>query len=329
MHDEAAAFAHVEAMQWPHGPVCPSCGCVNNAAKLTGIRSKASQKNPDSVVRHGLWRCRDCCTQFTVRKNTVFEESHIALHLWLQAVHLMASSKKGISSHQLARTLEITQKSAWFLAHRIRMAMSNDGDMNFGANGGEVEVDETFFGREPGKPVRRGVGHKVKMLTLLDRDTKTVKSVVVDNLKVATLLPILRENIAKEATIYTDEAMQYDNVYKHFAAHQSVNHAAEEYVRGVVTTNTVESYFSVFKRGMGGTYQHSGKAHLHCYAAELAFRYNTRKANGVNDMARAAQTLRGTDPSPCRWTPLDLSRDWYPSVIENAANQSDALWICK
>ncbi len=293
MHDEAAAFAHVEAMLWRDGPACPHCGVVNNAAKLEGIRTKASKKNPEGVVRHGLWRCRDCRGQFTVRMGTIFEESHIPLRLWLQAIYLMTSSKKGISSHQLARTLQVTQKSAWFLAHRIREAMQIDGSVDFGAGGGVVEVDETFIGREPGKPVRRGVGHKMKVLTLVDRATGRAKSVVVDDLKIKTLLPILKANIAKEAIVYTDEAMQYDNLGKHFAAHASVNHGAEEYVRGDVTTNTVEGYFSIFKRGMKGVYQHCGKKHLHRYAAEFAFRYSNRVANGVGDAERAGVALRG------------------------------------
>ena len=291
MHDEATAFAHVEAMLWPEGPACPKCGCAGNAAKLEGIRTKPSMKNPEGIVRHGLWRCRDCRAQFTVRMGTIFEESHIPLHLWLQAIYLMCSSKKGFSSHQLARTLQVTQKSAWFLAHRIREAMRDDGNVNFGASGGVVEVDETFIGREPGKEVKRGVGHKMKVLTLVDRSTGRAKSMVVDDLKVSTLLPILKANIAKEAVIHTDEAMQYDSLYKHFAGHQTVNHGAEEYVRGDVTTNTVEGYFSIFKRGMKGVYQHCGKKHLHRYAAEFAFRYSNRIGLGISDSQRSINVL--------------------------------------
>jgi transposase-like protein len=293
MYDEAAAFAHVEAMLWPLGPVCPHCGNADRIYVLAGVRSKASKKHPEGVERHGLKKCGACRKQFTVRVGTIFEDSHIALHLWLQAIHLMCSSKKGISSNQLHRVLGITLKSAWFMSHRIREAMRDDGSVNFGSGGGVVEVDETFIGREPGKPVRRGVGHKMKVLTLVDRTTGAAKSVVVDDLKIKTLLPILKANIAADATIYTDEAMQYDNLGKHFAAHDRVNHAAEEYVRGDVTTNTVEGYFSIFKRGMKGVYQHCGKKHLHRYAAEFAFRYSNRVANGVDDAARAAITLHG------------------------------------
>ena len=224
---------------------------------------------------------------------TIFEDSHIALHLWLQAIHLMCSSKKGISSNQLHRVLGITLKSAWFMSHRIREAMRDDGSVNFGAGGGVVEIDETFIGREPGKPVRRGVGHKMKVLTLVDRTSKKAKSVVVDDLKIATLLPILKENISAEAVVYTDEAMQYDNLRDHFAVHESVNHGVEEYVRGNVTTNTVEGYFSIFKRGMKGVFQHCGKKHLHRYATEYAFRYSNRVVLGVNDTGRAQAALLG------------------------------------
>ena len=293
MHDEAAAFAHVEAMLWPQGPVCPKCGSATAPYVLNGVRSKASAKNPEGVERHGLKKCRDCRAQFTVRMGTIFEDSHVALHLWLQAIHLMCSSKKGISSNQLHRTLGVTLKTAWFMSHRIREAMRDDGRVNFGSGGGVVEVDETFIGREPGKEVKRGTGHKMKVLTLVDRSTGRAKSMVVDDLKVSTLLPILKANIAKEAVIHTDEAMQYDSLYKHFAGHQTVNHGAEEYVRGDVTTNTVEGYFSIFKRGMKGVYQQCGKKHLHRYAAEFAFRYSNRVAVGTDYQTRSALALMG------------------------------------
>ena len=173
--------------------------------------------------------------------------------------------------------------------------MTDNTGAGFGVGGGTVEVDDTFIGREPGKPVKRGVGHKMKVLTLVDRSTGRAKSVVVDDLKIRILLPILYAHIAKEATIYTDEAMQYDNLNQHFAGHASVNHGADEYVRGDVTTNTVEGYFSIFKRGMKGVYQHCGKQHLHRYAAEFAFRYSNRSANGIEDTLRAALIIKGAE----------------------------------
>ncbi len=275
-HNEEAAYAYVEARIWAGGRVCPHCGVVGKSSKMGG-----------KSTRVGAYKCYACRKPFTVKIGTIFEASHVAMNLWLQAIYLMCASKKGISSNQLHRTLGVTLKTAWFMSHRIREAMRDDGSVDFGAGGGVVEVDETFIGREPGKEVRRGVGHKMKVLTLVDRATGRAKSVVVDDLKIKTLLPILQANIAKEAIVYTDEAMQYDNLGKHFAVHASVNHGAEEYVRGDVTTNTVEGYFSIFKRGMKGVYQHCGKQHLHRYAAEFAFRYSNRVATGVSDTVRA------------------------------------------
>ena len=160
MHDEASAFAHIEAMLWPDGPICPKCGTVDEAYELKGVRSKPSKKNPEGKVRHGLKKCKGCGKQFTVRIGTIFEDSHIELHLWLQAIHLMTSSKKGISSHQLSRTLGVTVRSAWFLSHRIREAMRDNGAVDFGEGGGVVEVDETFIGRDKDRSVKRGYAHK-------------------------------------------------------------------------------------------------------------------------------------------------------------------------
>jgi len=233
-----------------------------------------------------------------VRKGTIFEESHIEMHKWLQAIHLMVSSKKGISSHQLHRVLEITHKSAWFMSHRIREAMRSDSTVDFGAGGGVVEVDETFIGNDRTiKPKHtkkgRGYAHKHKMLTLVERNTGRAKSMVVDDLKTATLLPILQENIAKEAVVYTDEAGQYVKLGNSFAAHDFVRHGQGEYGRGDVHTNTIEGYFSIFKRGMKGVYQHCAKKHLHRYAAEFEFRYNNRVANGVDDLERSSVALSG------------------------------------
>lgn len=297
MYDEAAAFEHVEDMLWADGPVCPHCGVVDSAYRLTGVRTKPSKKHPEGKERHGLWKCRECRKQFTVRKGTIFEESHIPLHLWLQAIHLMVSSKKGISSHQLHRVLGITYKSAWFLTHRIRECMRSGDLAPMGGGGGAVEVDETFIGKEPGVTKHknaRGVHHKMKMLTLVDRNSGRAKSVVIDDMKRSTLIPILRENIAKEAVIYTDEAKQYSELSKDFADHDFTTHSKGEYVRREkpqVHTNTVEGFYSIFKRGMKGVYQHCGKQHLHRYAAEFDFRYNNRVANGINDQERAEIAL--------------------------------------
>jgi len=297
-HDEAKAFAFLESIVWANGVVCPHCGVVaGRVYDLAGVRSKASVKNPEGVVRHGLKKCGECRKQFTVKVGTVFEHARMPLHKMLQAVHLMVSSKKGISAHQLARTLEVQYKSAWFLAHRIREAMrSNDPDQ-FGLGGGTVEVDETFIGREPGMEVKQGPHHKLKVLALVDRDTGRSRAMVVDNLKPKDLAPILFHNIAREAKLMTDEAHHYRAFSLAFTGgHDAVAHGAGEYVRigaPTVHTNTIEGYFSIFKRGMKGVYQHCAKKHLHRYLAEFDSRYTHRIANGFDDRQRAVEGLKG------------------------------------
>jgi transposase-like protein len=296
-HDEAKAFAFLESVVWANGVVCPHCGVVaGRVYDLAGVRSKPSVKNPEGVVRHGLKKCGECRKQFTVKVGTVFEHARMPLHKMLQAVHLMVSSKKGISAHQLSRILEVQYKSAWFLAHRIREAMRSGDLAPFGGNGTMVEVDETYIGRQKGKPVKSGGGHKMKVLALLDRETGAVRTFTDPNLTAKDIHPILRANIAAEARLMTDEARLYWKVGKEFAEHNRVLHAGGEYVRkGDVTihTNTVEGYFSIFKRGMRGVYQHCGEQHLHRYLAEFDFRYTNRVAKGFDDKARAIEGLKG------------------------------------
>ena len=211
----------------------------------------------------------------------------------------MTASKKGVSSHQLHRILEITYKSAWFLAHRIREAMRSGDLAPFGSNGGTVEVDETFIGNDPDKPKApnaRAYHHKMKVLALVDRTTGQARSMVIDNVRPETIAPIVRENLAKEARLMTDEATHYRRVGKEFAQHGVVRHAQEEYVNAAdrtLHTNTIEGYFSIFKRGMRGVYQHASKKHLHRYLAEFDFRYSNRIALGVDDSARAVKALEG------------------------------------
>lgn len=299
-HNEADAFAHLEAIVWGDRPVCPHCG--NHEKKiyaLKGVRSKPSKKNPEGVERHGLKKCGACRKQFTVRVGTVFESSHIPLHKWLQAAYLMMSSKKGISAKQLERTLEITYKSAWFMAHRLREAM-RQGDFDvYGSGGGDVEVDETFIGVDPEANTNvksKNWVQRNKVLAIVDRDSGQVRSCVIDNLKVSTIGPIVSENVSREARLLTDEAPRLKAIGRHYAAHGVVNHGAKEYVSKVdrtIHTNTVEGYFSVFKRGMKGIYQHCSKKHLHRYLAEYDFRYNHREALGTNDMERTDAALQG------------------------------------
>jgi transposase-like protein len=249
--------------------------------------------NPEKRVRLGLWRCGQCKGQFTVKVGTVFEHARLPLHKMLQAVYLMTSSKKGVSSHQLHRALEITYKSAWFLSHRIREAMTSTDNTPMGGLGAIVEADETFIGRDPSKPVKRAFYHKMKVLALVDRNTGRSRAFVVDDVTIPTLQPIIRENVNSLTQLMTDEAQQYRSIGRFFYRHETVNHTALEYGRGKVHTNTIEGYFSIFKRGMKGVYQHCGKKHLHRYLAEFDFRYSNRAALGFNDIARSDEALKG------------------------------------
>jgi transposase-like protein len=297
-HDEAKAFEYLESLIWADGKVCPHCGVVNGRMyDLAGVRSKPSKKNPEGVVRHGLKKCGECRKQFTIKVGTVFEDAKLPLHKMLQAVHLMMSSKKGISSHQLSRILEIQYNSAWFLSHRIREAMRCGDLAPFGGNGGAVEVDETYFGKKKGVPkAKGGVAHKFAVLALVDRETRTMRSFAVDRCTTASVVPVVVANIAREARLMTDESRLYTMIGREFAEHGTTNHGAGQYVDysdRTIHTNTVEGAFSIFKRGMKGIYQHCGEQHLHRYLAEYEFRYNNRIANGVDDKQRADNALAG------------------------------------
>lgn len=296
-HDEAKAFAYLESIVWVDGIACPHCGVVGGRVyDLAGVRSKPSKKNPNGVVRHGLKKCGECRKQFTVKVGTVFEHARMPLHKMLQAVHLMVSSKKGISAHQLSRVLEVQYKSAWFLAHRIREAMRSGDLASFGSDGGIVEVDETYIGNIKGARKRQAFHHKMKVLSLVDRQSGAVRSYVVAEVKRAHIEPIIAANLSLEARLMTDEAMVYRPIGKQFASHATVNHAGGEYVdawKPERHTNTIEGYFSIFKRGMKGVYQHCGEQHLHRYLAEFDFRYTNRIANGVDDKQRARNAVAG------------------------------------
>lgn len=279
-HDEAKAFEYLEGVLWPEGPVCPHCGSVSG--KHYDLRK----------TRLGLRKCSDCRKQFTVKVGTVFESAHIPLNNMLQAVHLLCSSKKGISAHQLHRILEVQYKTAWFLAHRIREAMRSGSLAPMGGVGGIVEADETFIGRKEGTIRRRGHGHKNAVLSLVERGGQ-VRSFHVDGTSAADVMPIIRKNVAKETAMMTDEGGHYSRLGSDFASHETVSHKADEYVRGDAHTNTIEGYFSIFKRGMKGVYQHCGEKHLHRYLAEFDFRYNNRSALGIEDQQRSTRVLGG------------------------------------
>jgi transposase-like protein len=297
-HDEAKAFEYLESVVWAKGVVCPHCGVVDGRVyDLEGVRTKPSAKHPEGKVRHGLKKCGECRKQFTVKVGTVFEHARMPLHKMLQAVHLIVSSKKGISAHQLGRILEVQYKTAWFLAHRIREAMhSGDLAQPFGGGGGAVEVDETYIGFKRDVQTRRGTAHKHGVVALVDRESGTSKWFKIDSSTADQIHPIVLNNIAREARLMTDEAKMYRKIGREFAEHGTTTHARFEYVNPkdrTIHTNTVEGAFSIFKRGMRGVYQHCAEHHLHRYLAEFEFRYNTRQANGIDDRGRAVRAVEG------------------------------------
>jgi transposase-like protein len=281
-HDEKAAFAYVEARVWPEGPVCPHCGGGERIGLMGGKSTRA-----------GLYKCYQCRKPFTVRIGTIFEGSHVPLNIWLQAMYLIAGSKKGISSNQLHRTLGVTLKTAWFMAHRIREAMRNTDTTPLGGLGAIVEADETFIGIEPGAKIKPSFYHKMKVFSLVDRSSGQARSFVVDGVHVPHLQPIMLANVHPLTALMTDEANAYKSIGRFFYRHESVNHGKLQFGRGRVHTNTIEGYFSIFKRGMKGVYQHCSKKHLHRYLAEFDFRYSNRQAMGINDAQRTDLLVRG------------------------------------
>lgn len=278
--DKEAARKHLEAIRWPNGPICPHCGVIGNSAELKG-----------KSTRPGVHKCRDCRKPFSVTVGTVFERSKIPLNKWILATHLMASSKKGISSHQIHRMLGVTYKTAWFMTHRIRLAMESSDTTPLGVGGGVVEVDETYFGLKKGKKKKAGLSHKFAIFSLVERGGKVRSTHVPTNL-FHTVKASLKNNVSPDAHIITDQHRMYNHVGKDWQ-HSSVNHGVGEYVRGTVHTNTIENFFSVFKRGMKGVYQHCSEGHLQRYLSEFDFRYNNRSALDVTDAERAVKILEG------------------------------------
>jgi transposase-like protein len=294
--DATKAREYLEYIRWPDGPICPHCGSVSkNHYALNG-----------SAHRPGVYKCKDCRKQFTVTVGTVFERSKVPLHQWMQAVYLICSSKKGCSSHQLQRTLDVQYKTAWFMSHRLREAMKSPGGI-MGSSGGTVEADETFIGRKPGTKVRRGHGHKEAVFSLVERKGN-IRSFHVPDVTADTLKDKLNKNVAKSARLMTDDASQYEKVGKTFLDHQTVNHSAGEYVRGYAHTNTVEGFFSIFKRGMYGVYQYVSSYHLHRYTTEFDFRYNYREKLGFNDSDRAKAALNGISGKRLTYRRIDEAR---------------------
>lgn len=283
-----SAREYLESLRWANGVICPHCGSISAHYKLQG-----------AAHRPGVYKCRDCGDQFTVTVGTVFERSKVALHVWLQAVHLMAASKKGVSAKQLERMLGVTYKTAWFMAHRIREAMKDESGSLLGGPGssGIVEADETYWGQrrdEGGKkslPKSNTAGRdKMKIVSLVERDGHK-RSFHVANVNGGTLSAVLKGNISKDAHLMTDELRAYKQIGKAFASHQSVSHSQKEYVRGNVHNNTAESSFNILKRGLIGTFHAVSEKHLQRYCTEFDFRWNYRSSQGYGDVARADALL--------------------------------------
>jgi transposase-like protein len=278
-HDEEAAREFLEARLWPDGPRCPHCDEAHAIYDVSG--------------RPGLRRCGNpiCRRDFTVTIGTIFERSHVPLHKWLTAIYLFSVSKKGISAKQIERMLGVSYKTAWFLGHRIREAAKEGFSFRLGGDGRAIEADETFWGNEYQKPdSARGHAHKMKVVTLVERDGKA-RSLHVAELTAKSVAAILAEHVEPDTVLNTDDAAYYRVGGKTFTRHDVVNHSAGEYVRGTATTNMVEGYFSLFKRGMIGTYHKAGSQHLIRYCTEFDFRWNTRS---LNDADRMGELIRNT-----------------------------------
>ena len=295
-NNEDAARAYFESIRWPDGkPVCPHCGVIGQATLVKG-----------ESHRPGMYQCNACLKPFTVTVGSVMESSHVPLHKWALAFRLMASSKKGFSAHQLMRSLGLgSYRTAWFMAHRVREAMADRDPEPLGGKGKTVEIDETFIGKPDqtfvsgnGRQGKRGTATKRNVLTMVERGGRAV-SVKVEDLTVQTLKTVIGKHVVLDSTLNTDEAQFYKPIGKRFAEHQAVNHSAEEYVRReggkLTTTNTVEGFFGVFKRGMTGVYQHCGENHLQAYLNEFDFRYSNRSALGVEDTDRAVRAVKGAE----------------------------------
>jgi transposase-like protein len=284
--NEAAAVAHVEASRWPKGEYhCPLCGSLN-VHRLRGTQA-------------GYFQCNDCLDKYTCRTGTVMERSHIPVHKWLLAIHLLSCSKKGMSSHQLHRMLGVTYKSAWFLSHRIREAMKDGAPVPMGGAGGQVQADETYYGNTSKRSKRRKKGYMRKevVLALVDPATGVARAFHLDQGgSAAGIREILVTNASRASTLVSDESALYTKTGQEFSAHETVWHAANEYVnKAGFTTNNVENFFNVFKRGMRGVYHFCGEQHLQRYLTEFAFRYSHRSGVGVSDRQRAAKTLKGIE----------------------------------
>ena len=290
-HDDDAARAHLERVRWPDGANCPHCGSVE-VVRMEG-----------QAHRPGLLNCRGCRKQFSVTVGSVFERSHVALHKWVLATHLLTASKKGMSSHQLSRMLGVTYKTAWFMGHRIREAMMPDTSTPMGGEGKIVEADETYHGKaetpilsesRKGRPLlKRKLSEQKRPIVALVERGGAARAYHVRHVTASNVGAILVRNADLKSRLHTDESRLYPFIGKGFATHETVHHKAGEYARGDVTTNSVEGFFGIFKRGMTGVYHHCGEQHLQRYLNEFSFRYSNRVKLGVDDAQRAVLALRG------------------------------------
>jgi transposase-like protein len=280
-HNEDAAFEYVESQLWPHGPTCPHCGNADEA-KIGRLSGKSS--------RPGLRKCYACRKTFTVRMGSIFEDSHFPLRLWLQAIQLITSSKKGVSTRQIQRTFNCSMKTAWFLMHRIRHAMAPDGSVGpLGGSGKTVEADETELARS--RKTKRPAGfrrktHNPVVVSLIERGGE-IRSTFLDH---RSVMSVVRQNVHHESRLVTDQAQHYK--FAPVASHEAVDHSKFEWTRGDAHTNTLEGFFSVLKRGLVGIYQRVDAKHLDRYLAEFDFRQNNREKLGVNDTERMARAVR-------------------------------------
>lgn len=298
---ESAARKHLEGIRWPNGVNCPLCGGVDKISEVA-MKNKPSEKNPEAKEVKGYYHCGDCRRKFTVRTGSIYERSHIPLHKWVLATHLLCASKKGMSAHQLHRMLGITYKSAWFMEHRIREAMIDGNPGPMGGKDEIVQADETYIGKKKdiptattsGRPFTKsgkaGGNMKCSVVSLVSKGK--ARTFHVDRADAHTIREILVTNVSRDTELHTDESRLYTKVGAEFAAHETVNHSAGEYVRDNVTTNNVENYFSIFKRGMKGVYQHCSEKHLGRYLTEFDFRYNSRD---ISDAERATEALKGAE----------------------------------
>jgi transposase-like protein len=279
-HDETKAREWLEARVWPHGPVCPHCGTVDEATLMKG-----------KSHRPGLYQCNSCREPFTVTVGTLYERSHVPLNKWLAVTHLMMASKKGMSALQISRMIGLSYKTTWFLCHRIRESLRDTPKSPLGGNNKVVEMDETYVGGKAKNRAHRETAPKKPVFSLVEREGH-VRSFHIANVTAKTLGPIMEKNVAKATAVMSDESVVYPKLAEAFASHGTVNHSADEYVRlsGFIHVNTAECYFSILKRGITGAFHSVSEAHLHRYLGEFDYRFNTRH---MKDFDRFAQSIPG------------------------------------